>query len=313
MTEHHHAHQHQHGQGHGHALIDEADWRAWAEHTELQGEVFLAFVTNAAARVDHLRPADAPVVRRILDIGSGPGVASCELARWYPHAQVVAVDSSPAMLERAKRRADAQGLASRVSTHLAELPGGLDDIEPVDLIWASMSLHHVGDEVAALRVLRDLLHPQGVIIVVELGGPTRFLPDGFDLGDAGLIERIDEASRRWFAQMRAGLPDSSASSDFPAMLAAAGFHDVDTRLDNQRFDAPLSQAARQVLSGDVERLRHQLDGFLDKADLAVLDTLLDDHDSRGVMHRDDLFYDSSRLVMFGRPMSSANPLPPTTM
>lgn len=33
----------------------------------------------------------------------------------------------------------------------AELPGGLDGLAPVDVIWASMSLHHVGDERCVVR------------------------------------------------------------------------------------------------------------------------------------------------------------------
>ena len=76
-----------------------------------------------------------------LAIGSGPGVGTCELARLFPDAQVVAVDGSPAMLDRTTRRAAAQGLDRRVTTHLAELPGGLDGLAHADVIWATRSTH----------------------------------------------------------------------------------------------------------------------------------------------------------------------------
>src|SRR4029079_11044249 len=106
--------------GHGHVHLDEADWEALAGHAELEGELLLGFVTDTAHRIDELRAPDAPPVRRVLDIGSGPGAGTCELARRFPDAHVVAVDGSPAMLERAARRAAAHGLERRVNTRLAE-------------------------------------------------------------------------------------------------------------------------------------------------------------------------------------------------
>ena len=173
--------------------------------------MFLAFVTDTAAWVTELRGSDAPPVRRVIDIGSGPGVGTCELARLFPEANVIAVDSSPAMLERTTQRAVDHGLQTRISTHIAELPGGLDGIGQADLIWASMSLHHVGDEVASLRLLCELLDPHGLIAIAELAEPMRVLPDGLDLGRAGLVDRLDHAWATWFAGMREGLPDSVPS------------------------------------------------------------------------------------------------------
>ena len=102
-----HAYDHARGahqpHGHGHVHLDEADWEARAVDAELEGELLLGFVTDTARWIDELRGPDAPPVRRVLDIGSGPGVGTCELARRFPDAHVIAVDGSPAMLERATR------------------------------------------------------------------------------------------------------------------------------------------------------------------------------------------------------------------
>ena len=109
---------HQHGDHqHGRVQLGEADWAAQAAHTELEGEVLVAFVTDTAAWVTELRDPDAPPVRRIVDIGSGPGVGMCELARLFPDASVIAVDSSPAMLERATHRcrAGSRGISALTS------------------------------------------------------------------------------------------------------------------------------------------------------------------------------------------------------
>ena len=127
------------------------------------------------------------------------------------------------MLERTTRRAAAHGLDRRISTRLAELPDGLDDLDPADVIWMSMSLHHIGDETDALRLLRGRLEASGLLAVAEIAEPMRVLPDDLDVGRPGLADRLDRAESEWFAAMRAGLTGSAPSTDLASMLAAAGF------------------------------------------------------------------------------------------
>lgn len=293
-----------HRHHHGHAHLDEADWEALAAHTELEGELLLTFVTQSAHWIAELRGPDAPPVRRVLDIGSGPGVGTCELARLFPEAHVVAVDGSPAMLDRATRRAAAHGLDRRISTHLAELPDGLDGLAPADVMWASMSLHHIGDETNALRVLRVLLDRSGLLAVAEVAEPMGVLPDDLDVGRPGLADRLDEAESKWFAAMRAGLSDSVPSADLASMLTSAGLEVVASRLARERFDPPLSGTAREVVLGRITRARRQLDELLDDDDLRALDVLSDADDPRGVMHRADVFVASSRQIVVARPPQS---------
>lgn len=287
---------------HGHVHLDEADWEDLAADTEREGELFLAFVTDTMGWVSRLRGPGAPPVRRVLDIGSGPGVGTGELARVFPDAQVVAVDSSPAMLDRARERAARGEPDGRIQFHLAELPGGLDGVEPVEVIWASMSLHHVGDEVAALRVLHDVLAPSGLIAIAELAEPMRVLPDDLDLGRPGLADRLERAMGDWFASMRDGLEGTAPSADLETMLTAAGLHSVGARFIRERLDAPLSPEARRVALGHVRRTRHQLGDRLDAEDLATLDVLSDPDDPRGVMHRPDARLVSSRQIQIARRM-----------
>jgi SAM-dependent methyltransferase len=286
-------HHHQGGQLH------DADWHALVAHLELEGEAFLAFVADTAAQVQALRDGDAPPVRRVLDVGSGPGVGTCELARRFPHATVIAVDSSPAMLSRAAERAQASDVADRVHTHLAELPE-LDGLDAVDVIWASMSLHHVGDEVAALRALHGALVPGGLLAIAEHGDPTRVLPDDLDVGRPGLAGRVDRAGARWFADMRAGLPGSTPSADLASMLGAAGFSIVESHLAVVRLDPPLNEDGRRLALGFLQRAAHQLAAFLDADDLATLATVTDPDDPRSVVHRSDLSVAASRQIVIAR-------------
>jgi SAM-dependent methyltransferase len=290
-------HQHHHGAGH----LDEADWEQWAAQTELEGEVLIGFVTGTVEQVKAQRGEDAPPVRRVLDIGSGPGVGTCELARLFPEAHVVALDGSPAMLGRAAQRAGERGLGPRISTHLAELPDGIDGVEPVDVIWASMSLHHVGDEVGLLRLLRDLLSPHGLIALAEVAEPMRVLPDTLEVGRPGLAERLHEAGERWFASMREGLPGAVPSSDLPSMVTAARFEVLDSRIVRESFEAPLSEHVRQMVLGHLRRTRRHLEELLDHDDLEAIDVLTDPDDERAVIHRSDVFVEASRKIVIARP------------
>jgi SAM-dependent methyltransferase len=293
MTDHEHGRPHH---GHGAVHLDEAHWSASVERTEREGELLLAFVTDTARWIAELRGADARPVRLVIDVGSGPGVGTCELARLFPDAQVLAVDSSPAMLDRVERRAAALGLGERVATRLAELPQGLEGVGGADLVWASMALHHVGDETDALRVMRGLLAAGGVLAIAERAEPTRVLPRDLDVGRPGLAGRLASAGEEWFASMRAGLPDSVASSDVPSMLTAAGLDVVATRVARVRLDPPLSGEARRFVLGQVQRAREHFVDFLDEDDLETLRVLGDEDDPRGVLHRPDVFVEASREI-----------------
>jgi hypothetical protein len=62
------------------AVISEQFIDGRLERPSQIGELLLAFVTDSARWIAELRGPDAPPVRRVLDIGSGPGVGTCELA-----------------------------------------------------------------------------------------------------------------------------------------------------------------------------------------------------------------------------------------
>ena len=295
-------HQHHRERHHDHVQLDVDESEAWAVHLELEGEVLLAFVTDTAAWVTEVRGPDAPPVRRLVDIGSGPGVGTCELARRFPHAEVIAVDSSPTMLDRTKQRAARQDLEARISTHIAELPGGLEGFGRADVIWASMALHHIGDEVTSLRILSDLLDPDGLIAIAELAEPMRVLPDGLDLGRPGLVDRLDRVGAKRFAGMREDLTDSAPSTDLPSMLSAGGLEVVGARLSRVRLDPPLPVDARQVAFGHLRRIRERFEEDLDDDDLHTLEVLTDADDPRSVRHRPDVFLAASRQILIARPI-----------
>ncbi|GGI84702.1 SAM-dependent methyltransferase [Saccharopolyspora subtropica] len=272
---------------------DGVDWAAMAELLELEGETHSPYVRQAVAELADLVP------RRVLDIGSGPGVAACRFAAEFPAAEVIAVDGTPQLLARAEERARRLGV--RLHTRVAEFPAGLADLPSADLVWSGQVVHHVGDQQAVLEQLAALLEPGGVLAIVEGGLPARWLPRDVGFGRPGLQERLDAAMADRFARMRTELPGSvRVVEDWPGMLRAAGLTEARSRTFLVDHPAPLAGAPRRWVRRCLERQRAMLADELAAEDIATLDRLLDPADPTGVDHRADLFHLTAKTVHFGR-------------
>ncbi|MER8230804.1 class I SAM-dependent methyltransferase [Streptomyces sp. NPDC094049] len=296
-----HGHQHGKGHGHGHGPHDSThlDWNELAPALERQAEIAGPAYAEAAAWLGTLAPV--PGVRRVLDVGSGPGVITALLAEAFPLAETVAVDGSPELLARALRHAGARGLGDRVSTLHAELPEGIAGLGRADLIWAGNSLHHLGDQRAALAEFAGLLEPGGLMVLVEGGLPTRHLPRHIGIGRPGLEARLDAVHADWFGEMRAGLPDSKDEpDDWRALLAGAGLTPSGTRTFLTDVPAPVAPVVRDMAVMHYERLREGIGTGLDADDRATLDRLLDPADALSLHRRTDLFHLTARTVHTAR-------------
>lgn len=299
--EHGHEHVHQHGHGqdqgagphHGHDHSD-LDWAEMGPMLESQAEVFTPMYERALAWLG--KEVTEPGL--IVDAGSGPGVLSCLFAEAFPGARVVAVDGAGPLLERAAARAARLGVADRFGTLTGELPGALDELDyPADLLWASRSLHHLGDQRAALAAFAARLAPGGTLAVLEGGLPSRFLPRDIGMGRPGLQARLDALEQDRFAAMRAELPGSVAETeDWPALLASAGLKHTRTRTFLLDLPAPVPDRVRAYVAETLGRFRDSIGEALDTEDRAVLDRLLDPADEAGVHRRPDVFVLAAHTV-----------------
>jgi SAM-dependent methyltransferase len=275
------------------------DWNEQAQLLEHGAEVQSALYRQAADWLRELVPAGG--VRRVLDIGSGPGVISGVLAEAFPYAEVVAVDATAPLLERALSRAARNGQADRISIRHAELPDGIEDLGEADLVWASGSVHHLGDQRAATGALARLLRPGGMLALLEGGLPARHLPRDIGIGRPGLESRIGAAVDEWFTRMRAELPGAKDEvEDWRALLAASGLTPSGTRSFLLDIPAPLPAAVREQLVSGFAWQRRMVEDVLPAEDLAVLDRLLDPEDPEGLLRRPDAYLLTARTVFTAR-------------
>ncbi|MFJ2000367.1 class I SAM-dependent methyltransferase [Streptomyces chartreusis] len=288
----HHRHEHP-GHGHHHDHTD-VDWAEMGPMLETQAELFLPLYEHAMAWLGKRQTEPGLIV----DVGSGPGVVSCLLADTFPGARIVAVDGSEPLLERAQARAERLGVADRFGTLAGELPDVLGELDyPADLLWAGRSLHHLGDQRAALAAFGDRLASGGTLALQEGGLPTRFLPRDIGFGRPGLQARLDVLETEWFARMRADLPGSVAETeDWPALITAAGLRPTGTRTFLLDLPAPTTDRARAYAADVLTRTRDGVGDRLDAEDRATLDRLLDPDDKASVHHRPDLFVLAAQTV-----------------
>lgn len=232
----------------------------------------------------------------VLDVGCGGGGATCSFAH---HADVVALDRDPRLIEVARRRAEGEGVADRVRWALGEvgrLPVGAGSF---GVVWASGVVHHVADQQAAVAELAGLARPGGVVVLVEGGLPLRALPHDIGLGRPGLEARLDEARARWFEDLRAELDGPALPYGWPEALARAGLTGVRSRSFVAEAVPPLDDVGRQVVLQHLASARDELGERLGPEDRATVWRLLDPGDPMWVGHRDDLVVAAVRTVHVG--------------
>ncbi len=294
----------------------EIDWAEWAGHLRASAEGDAAWNRTVASGL--VRAGDKVAV----DVGCGGGGMAKALAEAMPAGStVVAIDADPGVLEQAREHT-----GGAVRCELASMDDGAEPLRkaidaPADLIWASASVHHAGDQQAAVDALASLLAPGGRLALAEGGLPARSLPWDLGVGEPGLELRLDLAQDRWFKAMRESLPGSVPMPyGWTDALTRAGLTDVTTRSILSESPAPLSPEQRDELITKfqfrVDRLKADAEpthghghghghvvsaetDWLTAEDLAVWEQLLDPEGEHYLGRRTDLAVLSVRSVHIG--------------
>ncbi|MEV0822267.1 class I SAM-dependent methyltransferase [Nonomuraea rubra] len=183
---------------------------------------------SAAYLLPHLKPH-----MRILDVGSGPGTITADLAARVPDGHVTASEVTADALELARAEVAGRGLANVgfavADVHALDYP---DDTFCV--VHAHQVLQHVEDPVRALREMRRVTKPRGFVAARD-SDYTAFTwwPR---------VPALDEwmALYQRLARSNGGEPD--AGRRLLSWARAAGFEDVTATSSTWCFATPDDRA-----------------------------------------------------------------------
>jgi SAM-dependent methyltransferase len=175
---------------------------------------------SAAYLLPHLKPGLS-----LLDIGCGPGTITADLAELVAPGEVVAADITPEALAVARRTIKAPNVSFAEADVLAlDFPDG-----SFDIVHAHQVLQHVGDPVRALREMKRVCRPGGLVAARD-GDYSGFAW----YPEKGLKEWLDLYRR--IARGNGGEPD--AGRRLLNWARAAGFTEVAATSSTWCFATP---------------------------------------------------------------------------
>lgn len=146
--------------------------------TDWQPTQYLTFADERtrAAR-DLLEQVPLRDAHRVYDLGCGPGNSTALLTARFPHAQVIGIDNSPAMLDAARKACPQAGFEA------GDLAQWMPDATP-DLLFANAAFQWVPDHLAVIdRLSRSL--PEGGVLAVQM-------PDNLNEPSHALMSQVAE-------------------------------------------------------------------------------------------------------------------------
>ncbi|MFT2014284.1 class I SAM-dependent methyltransferase [Streptomyces sp. 796.1] len=171
---------------------------------------------TAANSAGYLLPELAPG-QSVLDVGCGPGTITADLAERVAPGEVTGVDAAGGVLAQARATAAERGLTNLTfavaDVHRLDFP---DD--SFDVVHAHQVLQHVADPVGALREMRRVCRPGGVVAARDADyAAMTWYPQ---------VPGLDDwlATYRTVARASGGEPD--AGRQLHAWARQAGFTEV---------------------------------------------------------------------------------------
>ncbi len=143
----------------------------WFDHVASFGNDYL-WRPRALWDLDRFRAGDP--VRNVLDIGCGTGELARLVARHYPAARVVAADFTGAMLTKARDEGARRPAGERERSEFARatamrLPFADGSF---DLVTNAFLARNLVDLPVAIREMRRVLRPGGVLLILEITEPV---------------------------------------------------------------------------------------------------------------------------------------------
>lgn len=129
---------------------------------------------------------------QILDLGCGPCDIVARLARRLTFDRFDAVDGSGAMIDLARKRLEAEGLADRVRLIHGYIPADPPGHGIYDAIVSNSILHHLNDPMDLWHAVKRLARPRAAVFVMDLTRPeseaaAQALVDAYAEGEPDIL------------------------------------------------------------------------------------------------------------------------------
>ncbi len=121
----------------------------------------------------------------VLDLGCGPGTITADIGRRVAPGRVLGIDASATVIEEARRDA---GGGPNVEFSVGDLYALQIDDDTFDIVHAHQVLQHLPDPVAALREMKRVCKPSGLVAARDGDyGGFRWYPDEPAIDLAGAV------------------------------------------------------------------------------------------------------------------------------
>jgi ubiquinone/menaquinone biosynthesis C-methylase UbiE len=186
------------------------------------------FSTSNQWYVDHLLQDYPGELRRVLDIGCGPGDVMLRLAMARPGAHITAVDGAGAMIALARAAANGAGLDDRITLLQDHVPGLALGERSFDAVLSKDLLHHLPDPMVLWSEVTRLGRPGAAVYVMDLIRP----------------ETLEAA--RTIVETVAAEEHPILKQDFYASLCAAfTLDEVRAQIENSRLPLAVMQVSER--------------------------------------------------------------------
>lgn len=104
---------------------------------------------------------------KVLDLGCGNGLTSCQIARELPLDELIAVDLSPLMVETAKTLQQQQGV-NNVRFQQGDVYHLYHSCSFFDFVYSRLLFQHLTDSDRALAEVHRVLKPGGILCLIDI-------------------------------------------------------------------------------------------------------------------------------------------------
>lgn len=179
---------------------------------------------SAGYLIPHLRPAMS-----LLDVGCGPGSITADLAALVSPGSVTAIENAPEALDAARGECAERGVGN-VRFAVADVHALTFPDDTFDVVHAHQVLQHVADPVLALREMRRVCRPGGIVAARDADyAAMTWFPE---------IPELTEWQALYRATARADGGEPDAGRKLAAWATAAGFADVTPTTSTWHYATP---------------------------------------------------------------------------